>query len=622
MRRFQDAPIPPGGTRDRFHRMSFLSKKGLGSEWLILLLAGILGVLGWLQYRSTEQVSEATARDMEESLQSALFNFRHALEGELSSLCLALQSNVEDSYIERPKDVAHRLNQWRQNAQHPGLVNEVFLWESHSPSKPLLIAPTGAHKLSEWPVALTGLPAALQSSSLDADADDAIVAPNSSTVGAPSNKPLLFGGKGSRFGWMLDQEHLALLHPIPVSGGSEKPRIVWLVVPLERQFITQRLLPELVKHQFGGRGENYKVAVVLDGAAPAVLYSSESGFGSSRNSAFDARLNLFGPPSLIRGISLPRAAGVALPAFAESPDVPPLFIDPFVQSSHAPALAVIARHRQGSLEVAVARLHERNLAVSFGVFGVLAITLTLIVVTSQRARSLARMQMDFVAGISHELRTPLTAILLAAENLEDGVVGTNALARYGAAIKNQAAQLSGLVEEILLFSDTHSGHHVYKIEPVDVTLGIENTIESLAPLIDSSGFTVEQVVAPDLPLALADSAAFSQCLQNLITNSLKYGGDKKWIGVRASVSENGGKKEILVSVQDRGLGIGNGELKRIFEPFYRSPEVVAAQIHGNGLGLPLTKTMVEAMRGRLTVISQPAAGSTFTIHLRPAHAAS
>jgi signal transduction histidine kinase len=232
------------------------------------------------------------------------------------------------------------------------------------------------------------------------------------------------------------------------------------------------------------------------------------------------------------------------------------------------------------------------------------------------------MQMDFVAGISHELRTPLTAILLAAKNMEDGVVGMNALARYGAAIKNQAAQLSGLVEEILLFSDTHSGHHVYKIEPVDVTLGIENTIESLAPLIDSSGFTVEQVVAPDLPLALADNAAFSQCLQNLITNSLKYGGDKKWIGVRAFLSENGGKKEIRVSVQDQGRGIGSGELKRIFEPFYRSPEVVAAQIHGNGLGLPLTKTMVEAMRGRLTVTSRPAVGSTFTIHLRPAHAAS
>jgi signal transduction histidine kinase len=216
------------------------------------------------------------------------------------------------------------------------------------------------------------------------------------------------------------------------------------------------------------------------------------------------------------------------------------------------------------------------------------------------------------------LRTPLTAILLAAKNLEDGVVGKDGLTRYGAAIKNQAAQLSGLVEEILLFSETHSGQHVYKIEAVDVTLGIQNTIESLAPLIDSSGFKVEENVAPDLPLALGDTAAFSQCLQNLITNSLKYGGEKRWTGVRAFVSENGGKREICVSVEDHGMGIGSRELKQIFEPFYRSPEAVAAQIHGNGLGLPLTKTMVEAMRGRITVSSHPGKGSTFTIHLRPA----
>jgi signal transduction histidine kinase len=596
--------------------MSLLAKKSLDSIWMIMLLAAILAVLGILQYRSTEQVSEATARDMEESLQSVLFDFRHALEGELSNLCLALQSNVEGYYVEKPKDVAHRLNQWRQTAQHPGLVSEAFLWESSSQSEPVLIAPTGVHKPSAWPLALTGLAAELQNSSLDAD--DTVV-PGSSPAGAPPNKPMLFG-KGSRFGWMLDQEHLALLHPTFVSGEPETTRVIWLIVPLERQFLTQHLLPELVKHQFGGRGENYKVAVVLDGDAPAVLYSSGSGFGSSPNSAFDARLNLFGPPSLVRGVSSPHAAGVVLPAFGESTDAPPLFIDPFVQSPHGPVLAVIAQHRQGSLDVAVARLHERNLAVSFGVFGVLAITLTLIVVTSQRARRLARMQMDFVAGVSHELRTPLTAILLAARNLEDGVVGQSGLARYGAAIKNQAAQLSGLVEEILLFSETHSGHHVYKIEAVDVTLGIENTIESLAPLIDSSGFTVEQNVAPDLPLALGDSAAFSQCLQNLITNSLKYGGEGKWTGVRAFLSKNG-KKEICVSVEDRGIGIGNSELKQIFEPFYRSPDVVAAQIHGNGLGLPLTKTMLEAMKGKITVSSRPGEGSTFTIHLRPAGAA-
>jgi signal transduction histidine kinase len=321
---------------------------------------------------------------------------------------------------------------------------------------------------------------------------------------------------------------------------------------------------------------------------------------------------------MVHGASLPHTPGTVFPAFAEGgSEEPHLFIDPLVQSPGEPGLAVIAQHRQGSLDAAVARLRDRNFFVSFGVLGVLAITLTLVVVTSQRARSLARMQMDFVAGVSHELRTPLTAILLAARNLEDGVVGKNGLARYGIAIKNQAAQLSGLVEEILLFSETHSGRHQYKIEPIDLTLGIENTIENLAPLIESSGFTLEQQIDPDLPLVLGDSAAFSQCLQNLITNSLKYGGDNKWTRVRAFLTENAARKEVRVSVEDRGLGINGGELKRIFEPFFRSPEVVAAQIHGNGLGLPLTKTMVEAMGGSITVASTPGQGSVFTIHLRP-----
>jgi signal transduction histidine kinase len=597
--------------------MNFLSKKGLGSAWLILLLGAVLVVLATLQYRSTQQISEATARDMEDSLQSALFEFRHSLEHELSSVCLALQSKSEDTYLERPKDLAHRLNQWRQNSPHSNLINDVLLWDNFSESDPLLISPNGTHKVSAWPSSLSDLEVELKSSSLDAD--DAI-APGSAASARPSSKPLFFGDS-SRL-WMLDEKSLALLHPIFMSGERETEHVLWLIAPLDREYFTRNLLPELTKQQFAGHSANYKVAVILDGLAPSVLYASEVGFGANSKPVFDARLNLFGPPSLVRNTSLPHSSGAIIPASAESTEVSPLFINPLDQSPRGPVMAVIAQHRQGSLEMAVARLRERNLAVSFGIFAVLAITLTLIVLTTQRARNLARMQMDFVAGVSHELRTPLTAILLAAKNLEDGVVGKNGLTVYGVAIKNQAAQLAGLVDEILLFSETDSGHHVYKIEAMNVALGIQNTIESLTPLIDSNGFTVEEDVAPDLPLALGDSAAFSQCLQNLITNSLKYGGANKWTAVRAFVSQNGGKKEVCVSVEDRGMGIGNRELKQIFEPFYRSPEAVAAQIHGNGLGLPLTKTMMEAMSGKITVSSQPGKGSTFTLHLRPTNGTS
>jgi two-component system phosphate regulon sensor histidine kinase PhoR len=74
-------------------------------------------------------------------------------------------------------------------------------------------------------------------------------------------------------------------------------------------------------------------------------------------------------------------------------------------------------------------------------------------------------------------------------------------------------------------------------------------------------------------------------------------------------------KEIQVSVADRGIGIDQKELPHIFEPFYRSPSVTGAQIHGTGLGLPLAKSIVEAMQGHLTVKSVIGRGSTFTLHL-------
>jgi signal transduction histidine kinase len=70
-----------------------------------------------------------------------------------------------------------------------------------------------------------------------------------------------------------------------------------------------------------------------------------------------------------------------------------------------------------------------------------------------------------------------------------------------------------------------------------------------------------------------------------------------------------------VSVEDRGIGIDSSEIPHIFDPFYRSPVVAAAQIHGTGLGLPLAKSIAEAMGGRLTVVSKLGVGSVFTLHL-------
>jgi signal transduction histidine kinase len=241
----------------------------------------------------------------------------------------------------------------------------------------------------------------------------------------------------------------------------------------------------------------------------------------------------------------------------------------------------------------------------------------------QRSRMLgdiqfAKLQMDFVTSISHELRTPLAVIRSAAENIADGVVGgKEQLARYGSVIRNQSRQITDLVNQILLFAATRNEKHRYTMRPIQVSEVIALVMENTAELVREAGFVVEQHVEPDLPHLTGDLSALSQCVQNLIGNAIKYGGQTRWICIRACLDEarTPGHREIQISVQDRGIGIDKSEIPHIFEPFYRSPAVSAAQIHGTGLGLPLAKSIAEAMNGKLTVESKLAVGSTFTLHL-------
>jgi len=132
---------------------------------------------------------------------------------------------------------------------------------------------------------------------------------------------------------------------------------------------------------------------------------------------------------------------------------------------------------------------------------------------------------------------------------------------------------------------------------------------------------VEHHIAAGLPHVMADFAAVCQCLQNLVVNALKYGGKNPRIAIwAASVhGDNGKLNEVCISVEDHGIGIDSTDLKQIFVPFYRSPVVTAAQIHGTGLGLPLAKGIAEAMGGKITVVSKLGTGSLFTLHLPVAH---
>jgi len=263
---------------------------------------------------------------------------------------------------------------------------------------------------------------------------------------------------------------------------------------------------------------------------------------------------------------------------------------------------------------------------SWRLFGFLGFTFLLssaAVWVIQRSRmlsaiQLAKLQMEFVASVSHELRTPLAVISSAADNLADGLISGKAASRkYGTILQHQSRNMGGLIDEILLFASTEDGTKRYILQPLQVDAIADAIVFGTERMIKNAGFSLDRNIEANLPPVIGDLAGIAQCLQNLVGNAIKYGGDNRRISLCAfdAPKGDGPDREVRISLTDYGIGIDHAELPRIFDPFYRSPRVQAAQIHGTGLGLSLSKRIADAMGARLSVTSELHAGSTFTLHL-------
>lgn len=260
-------------------------------------------------------------------------------------------------------------------------------------------------------------------------------------------------------------------------------------------------------------------------------------------------------------------------------------------------------------------------------FGLLFGGIAIWTIQQGRVRStleLAKLQMDFFASASHELRTPLAVIRSAGENIRDGVVSEDEdLREHASIITTQASHLTDLVSQVLLYAATGKDRPWHEVRSLQVSQVIESSLSNVAFLLEGTGFTVEQKIQTGLPPIDGDLSVLSQCLQNLLVNAVKYSGHSRSIGISAQIGEttkNG--TEVRISVWDRGIGISNVDLAHVFEPFYRSPQAVAARIRGTGLGLSIAKRSAEASGGKLTVVSEEGAGSIFTLHLPPSRLAS
>ena len=274
------------------------------------------------------------------------------------------------------------------------------------------------------------------------------------------------------------------------------------------------------------------------------------------------------------------------------------------------------RHQAGSLEAYANKTRNANLALSFGILLILGFATCILYITSQNASKLATQQMEFVAGVSHELRTPLAVIQSAADNLADGVVkDSNRSKKYGALIGKEGRRLTDMVEQILELAGAQSGRLKYNFQPANIYEILDKTVSIYKDRINEEGIVLEKKIEEDIPEIVLDSRTIQIAISNLLNNAIKYNSDKKWIGLEAKIVENGKGSELNIVVKDKGVGIKEEELSRIFEQFYRAEEVRQAQIHGNGLGLSLVKRTAEAHNGYVSVVSQPDEGSAFTLHI-------
>jgi signal transduction histidine kinase len=626
---------------------------------IVVTMFVVLGALGVLQYRWSKRVSDATQARIDASLMASVMDWHLSLLHEISEPCFAMQISSEPDNHEDWDKYFQRYEEWHGTAKRPALFANVYLVEIPKEGHDSLYRlDVGQNRFypETWPSRLHALRQELtqQSANPETLERSATDDPHTTMDNPPGQLP-----HDPLYGWQFEANLPALVHPLLHSdvgadareghtkvheyrGAAAEERrehdtdedkdndaddiepAFWVVIELDPKLLSQQVLPELAQHYFGGpQGANYNTAVIV-GRSERVLYASSPEFLQDPYDHPDVVLDIFGPPAvggppLSHDFAGDFHTGGAKPATRADERrslAAPSWFPVMQDTGHNAHWNLVVRHRSGSLEAQMAAMRRRDMAISLGVLLLLGATMTMLIVATRRAQRLARQQMDFVATVSHELRTPLAVICSAADNLSDGVVsGKQQLARYGETIKIQGKQLIALVEQILLFASTRDGRQVYHLEFLDVRRIVDVVLTNTAGLLEVSDVRLESHVDAELPQVVGDLAAISQCLQNLVINAVKYGGDEKWIGVRAMQAATDSGDEIQISVEDRGIGMSSDDLEHIFEPFYRSPQVAAAQIRGTGLGLPLAKTLAEAMSGSLTVTSKAGKGSVFTLHL-------
>jgi two-component system, NtrC family, sensor histidine kinase KinB len=225
----------------------------------------------------------------------------------------------------------------------------------------------------------------------------------------------------------------------------------------------------------------------------------------------------------------------------------------------------------------------------------------------------SRVKSEFIAAASHELRTPLTSVQMGIHLLLEGTAGTldERQQEILQVCREDTARLDRLMRELLDLSKIESGAVTPQLVATRPSTLIAQAVDPLRLQVEARGIALAVDASPDLPQVSVDRSQIERVIANLVTNAMRATPAGGAITVAAAPRGD----EIAIAVTDTGAGIPRDYLAGIFEPFVQVPHAAGG---GGGLGLTISRRIVEGHGGRLTVQSEPGRGSTFTFTVRMA----
>ncbi|MFH0887914.1 MAG: ATP-binding protein [Planctomycetota bacterium] len=219
---------------------------------------------------------------------------------------------------------------------------------------------------------------------------------------------------------------------------------------------------------------------------------------------------------------------------------------------------------------------------------------------------------DFVANASHELRTPLALIKGYVETIKEGKKEDwDKMQEFLAIIDHNVNQLNNLVQDLLELSRLEYKKDIALIKTCDVNEIIHSVLNNLEPFAILKKQTVSKKIPADMTSIQTDAELLRKAINNIVDNAIKYTSE----GGRIEISVTSEAGNVIISVEDNGIGIPEEDLSRVFERFYRVDKSRSREMGGTGLGLSIVKHIIQTLKGEVSVTSKPNQGSTFTIKL-------